>query len=602
MTALHCATCGGPHATDACDRSSAPPAALPLNHLPLDDLPLGARFSARKLIGRSGLGRLYLVTPTSTDAPNGGDDPRATLRVLPREIGVTPSALADLPGEVVEELARARRLRHPHLAGLHELVGTPDGWVYAAFEPVEGWLVGEMMDTPGGMVPVVEIMRQTAAGLEAVHAAGLVHGALSPDSLMLHGGPPLVRLLDLGLARILDAVRPGWRHVLDQRYVSPEVQAGSQPSVASDVYSLGAITDALLAGRDPDATRPPVPSGVAAVLTIALAPAPAARFPSVISFANALTHATGAPPALTAAVARQTLAPTGPRARQLSLAIAAAVLGGVIVTGVLVRRAPPPTDGSADSTGVAARGDSADLAAELEAGTQGYRSEEPHAPPSRAIRPEARPPARPTPTLLPGQHLSPAGANAAVEPPAPSPANTSTDTAAATGVEPALPAPVEAPTPAESGPVAAATGDTSLIAGATAITGGPGADPVNDRTRDAARAARAAAQQAGVRVVQAVEARDLRALARALPGLTEAQREGWTQLFQVARDIHVELAADSIVVRGSVADARLRGNLAYWNRSLNATERVPVAFDATLVDAGAGWEIHNIRAPAAAIQ
>jgi serine/threonine-protein kinase len=103
------------------------------------------------------------------------------------------------------------------------------------------------------------VLRDVSAGLTHAHLHGVVHGGLSPDSILISGGSALVA--DLGIAEVFTALRrSSSRHATPSggeplRYVSPEQASGGKADTRSDAYSWGVIAYELLAGRHPFAGR-----------------------------------------------------------------------------------------------------------------------------------------------------------------------------------------------------------------------------------------------------------------------------------------------------------------------------------------------------------
>lgn len=156
------------------------------------------------------------------------------------------------------------RVGHPHVL-------SPTGWaahddlVAFGMELCRGGslqaLLAEHGPLPSSYVAV--LLDQLLAGLEAVHAAGVVHRDLKPGNLLLEPtgtGRPHLRLGDFGVAAPLDDVRltrvPG--PVGTEGYASPEQERGDPPDPRQDLYAVGAVGLALLTGS-PTAEPPPDP-------------------------------------------------------------------------------------------------------------------------------------------------------------------------------------------------------------------------------------------------------------------------------------------------------------------------------------------------------
>ena len=78
-------------------------------------------------------------------------------------------------------------------------------------------------------------MVRAARGLDALHQAGIVHGGIRPGSILFGAD---------GRALLVPVVTGA------ERSAAPEVQAGGEPTPASDVYGLAALAQSCLAGTD----------------------------------------------------------------------------------------------------------------------------------------------------------------------------------------------------------------------------------------------------------------------------------------------------------------------------------------------------------------
>jgi D-alanyl-D-alanine dipeptidase len=184
------------------------------------------------------------------------------------------------------------KIQHPNVAAIYDLKETDDGLVYAVAERLTGEFLSVTLAKRGAL-PLEEALDpclQAAAGLQAAHSLGWIHGSLSPYTILLAqtvGGHPLVKLIGFAHEfplRQLEAESP------IGMYASPERIAGHPPDERSDVFSLGAVLYHLLTGAPPsaDLRLGCVPKGMRAVLHRALAPSPARRFQTIAEFAAAL--------------------------------------------------------------------------------------------------------------------------------------------------------------------------------------------------------------------------------------------------------------------------------------------------------------------------
>jgi uncharacterized protein (TIGR03067 family) len=107
-----------------------------------------------------------------------------------------------------------------------------------------------------GPLAVPEILRigmQTASGLAAAHAQGLVHRDIKPANILLENGVERVKITDFGLARAVDDVGMTQTGLVagTPQYMAPEQANGESIDVRSDLFSLGSVLYTLSTGRPP---------------------------------------------------------------------------------------------------------------------------------------------------------------------------------------------------------------------------------------------------------------------------------------------------------------------------------------------------------------
>src|SRR5262249_29153495 len=120
---------------------------------------------------------------------------------------------------------------------------------------VSGMSLQQRLDREGPM-ELQEILRigmQTASGLAAAHAQGLVHRDIKPANILLENGVERVKVTDFGLARAAadaaltqSGVIAGTPH-----YMSPEQAEGKAIDQRTDLFSLGSVLYAICTGRAP---------------------------------------------------------------------------------------------------------------------------------------------------------------------------------------------------------------------------------------------------------------------------------------------------------------------------------------------------------------
>jgi serine/threonine-protein kinase len=152
--------------------------------------------------------------------------------------------------ERFEREARAiAQLNHPHICSLYDV-----GPNYLVMEVVEGQTLATHLER--GALPLDQVLRcgvQMADALAAAHAKGIVHRDFKPGNVMLTKSG--VKVLDFGLAKSESDQTITHTHAVlgTPAYMAPEQAAGNARDAgpAADVYALGAILYACLAGRPP---------------------------------------------------------------------------------------------------------------------------------------------------------------------------------------------------------------------------------------------------------------------------------------------------------------------------------------------------------------
>lgn len=106
---------------------------------------------------------------------------------------------------------------------------------------------------PLELCEILRIAHQTASGLAAAHAQGLVHRDVKPSNILLEQGVERALLTDFGLARASDdasLTRTGYM-TGTPHYMSPEQSRGESVDARSDLFSLGSVMYTMCTGRPP---------------------------------------------------------------------------------------------------------------------------------------------------------------------------------------------------------------------------------------------------------------------------------------------------------------------------------------------------------------
>jgi serine/threonine protein kinase len=152
------------------------------------------------------------------------------------------------------EAKAAAAVLHPNVIAIHS-VSSDGSLPYLVMPYMRGPSLQKRLDTDGPL-PVNDILRiaaQTAAGLAAAHAQGLVHRDIKPANILLEEGVERVAITDFGLARAVDDASMTRTGVVagTPQYMSPEQSRGESIDQRSDLFSLGSVMYAMCTGRAP---------------------------------------------------------------------------------------------------------------------------------------------------------------------------------------------------------------------------------------------------------------------------------------------------------------------------------------------------------------
>jgi transcriptional regulator with GAF, ATPase, and Fis domain/tetratricopeptide (TPR) repeat protein len=199
---------------------------------PAPDRPIWGRFRITEAVGRGSFGRVLKVTDAETGEP--------------RALKIVPSG--DGEAMLLDEFEQLAKLRHPSLPRVFEVGRThepiddlPAGSPFFLAE----WIAGGRCDARawsghGAAARVWALIGDVAGALATIHAAGLVHGDVAPQNILIAGDDHAV-LVDLGLGS-----GTGARGT--PAYMAPEALAGDvEPR--SDLYGLGATIVRLVTGQ-----------------------------------------------------------------------------------------------------------------------------------------------------------------------------------------------------------------------------------------------------------------------------------------------------------------------------------------------------------------
>jgi Protein kinase domain len=216
---------------------------------PLIELSEGDRFAGyrvERLLGRGGMGVLYLAVEP-------GLERRVALKLI------APEAAADgvFLRRFAEESRIAASIEHPNVVPIYA-AGEEKGVPFIAMRYVSGSDLGKRIAREGRLEPALAtaLIAQVGNGLDAIHAAGLVHRDVKPANVLLSGAEQAEHayITDFGVARNVateSGLTQTGRFVGTLDYVAPEQISGGAVDARADVYALGCLLFKLLTGEVP---------------------------------------------------------------------------------------------------------------------------------------------------------------------------------------------------------------------------------------------------------------------------------------------------------------------------------------------------------------
>ena len=209
------------------------------------------RYTIERLLGRGGMGEVYLARQAPLDRP-------VALKILK-----APETIEDDPNfdaRFLREAAAAARLQHPNTITVYDFGQTDEGQLYIVMEFLEGTDVRTSLAHEGifSAQRAIHVCKQICKSLREAHAKGIIHRDLKPANVLLierDDDVDFVKVLDFGLVKFRDEVSEitlAGKFLGSPRYTSPEsLDRHAIVDHRADIYAAGILLYTMLTGAPP---------------------------------------------------------------------------------------------------------------------------------------------------------------------------------------------------------------------------------------------------------------------------------------------------------------------------------------------------------------
>ncbi|MBI4852863.1 MAG: serine/threonine protein kinase [Acidobacteria bacterium] len=163
-----------------------------------------------------------------------------------------------------------QKISHPNIIRILDSGVYDYKYLFIVMEFLEGTTLSRII-SDNSLAPkrVVNILKQLAQGVEAMHSQGVIHRDLNPNNIWISGSEPdeKVKILDFGTAKLIEGVSEeeylqtittSGKVVGTLCYLSPEQCRCQKLDIRTDIYSLGIIVYEMLNGYPPFNSESPV--------------------------------------------------------------------------------------------------------------------------------------------------------------------------------------------------------------------------------------------------------------------------------------------------------------------------------------------------------
>lgn len=213
---------------------------------------LGTKLGGYEIVGQIGEGGMATVYKAYQPAM----DRYVALKILPPAYAKKP----DFVQRFIREARTIARLEHRNILPVHDF-GEENGITYLAMRYVEaGTLKDILAEGTLTLRDVVDVVRQTCAGLDYAHRQGVIHRDVKPANIIVDD-EGAAYLTDFGIAKVLEGtvdLTESGAAVGTPAYMAPEQSLGEEVDARTDIYALGIMLYEMVVGEAPYSADTPV--------------------------------------------------------------------------------------------------------------------------------------------------------------------------------------------------------------------------------------------------------------------------------------------------------------------------------------------------------
>ncbi|MFD0416781.1 serine/threonine-protein kinase [Streptomyces sp. NPDC127108] len=208
---------------------------------------VAGRYRIETRLGRGGMGTVWRARDELLGRA-------VAVKELHVDDALTPEDAQRQQERTLHEARSVAQVKHPGILVLHDVVRYEERpWL--VMELVDGWSLADRVAVEGPLSPAEagRVALALIGALRAAHTAGVLHRDLKPANVLLEAETGRVVLSDFGIAQVAGQTRltQTGAFVGSPEYTAPERMSGERSGPASDLWSLGVLLCAAVAGESP---------------------------------------------------------------------------------------------------------------------------------------------------------------------------------------------------------------------------------------------------------------------------------------------------------------------------------------------------------------